>query len=61
MDSSLYFVIVLRTIVVFSFWRNDGSNQDQGTDRMRSIGQSISEGAMSVLRANTSSNHVLLF
>ena len=53
MDSSLYFVIAAGLLaMVFSFWKTNWiSNQDQGTDRMRSIGQSISEGAMAFLRA----------
>ena len=53
MDSSLYFVIAAGLLaMVFSFWKtNRILNQDQGTDRMRSIGESISEGAMAFLRA----------
>ena len=53
MDSNLYFVIVAGLIsMAFSFWRTNWiSNQDQGNDRMRSIGESISEGAMAFLKA----------
>ena len=48
MESSLYFVIAAGFLAMaFSFWKTNWiSNQDQGTDRMRSIGESISEGAM---------------
>ena len=53
MDSNLYFVIAAGFLAMaFSFWKTNWiSSQDQGTDRMRSIGESISEGAMAFLRA----------
>ena len=43
MNQNLYFVIVAGLIsMAFSFWRTNWiSNQDQGNDRMRSIGESI--------------------
>ena len=53
MDLNLYFVIAAGFLAMaFAFWKTNWiSSQDQGTDRMRSIGQSISEGAMAFLRA----------
>ena len=38
--------------LLYSFWKSSWINaQDQGTDRMKTIGASISEGAMSFLKA----------
>ena len=53
MDSNLHYVIAAGLLAMaFSFWKTNWiSIQDQGTDRMRSIGKSISEGAMAFLKA----------
>ena len=53
MDSNLYLVVASGVLaLLFSFWKTIWiSNQDQGTDRMKSIGRSISEGAMAFLKA----------
>ena len=51
MDSILYGVIGAGVVaLLFSLWRTGWINkQDEGTDRMKAIGESIREGAMAFL------------
>ncbi len=53
MSSNLIFVIGAGFLaMVFALWKTNWiSNQGQGTDRMKTIGLSISEGAMAFLRS----------
>ncbi|SVB82427.1 uncharacterized protein METZ01_LOCUS235281, partial [marine metagenome] len=53
MDSILYGVIGAGVVaLLFSLWRTAWINkQDEGTDRMIAIGESIREGAMAFLKA----------
>jgi len=53
MDLSLIYVLGAGTLAMaFSFWKTIWiSNQKEGNDRMKSIGLSISKGAMAFLRA----------
>ncbi len=53
MNSNLILVLGAGTFaMVFAFWKTNWiSNQDEGNNRMKSIGLSISEGAMAFLRA----------
>jgi K(+)-stimulated pyrophosphate-energized sodium pump len=53
MSSNLIFVIGAGAMAMaFSFWKTNWiSNQEEGNDRMKSIGLSISEGAMAFLNA----------
>ena len=53
MDNNLFYVLIAGTIaMLFSFWKTIWINkQDQGTERMKKIGKSISDGAMAFLKA----------
>ncbi|MFL3008716.1 MAG: sodium-translocating pyrophosphatase [Candidatus Neomarinimicrobiota bacterium] len=53
MNLSLIYVLGAGAIAMaFSFWKTNWiSNQNEGNDRMKSIGHSISKGAMAFLRA----------
>ena len=53
MNLSLLYVLGAGAMAMaFSFWKTNWiSNQKEGNDRMKSIGLSISEGAMAFLRA----------
>ena len=53
MDNSIFLVLGAGlTALFYSFWKISWiESQDQGTDRMKIIGASISEGAMSFLKA----------
>jgi len=53
MNSNLLFVIAASLIAMgFSFWKTKWiESQDVGTDRMKSIGESIADGAMAFLKA----------
>ena len=53
MNLSLIYVLGAGALaMVFSFWKTNWiSNQKEGNDRMKSIGHSISKGAMAFLRA----------
>ena len=53
MDSYIYLVLGAGVIaMLFSFWKTNWINkQDQGTERMKKIGKSIADGAMSFLKA----------
>tara|TARA_B100001250_G_scaffold51280_1_gene40063 strand:- start:7331 stop:9484 length:2154 start_codon:yes stop_codon:yes gene_type:complete len=53
MSSNLIFVLGSGAMAMaFSFWKTNWiSNQEEGSDRMKSIGLSISEGAMAFLNA----------
>ena len=48
MDYNIIFVLAAGTIaLLYSFWKTQWIEaQDQGTDKMKVIGASISEGAM---------------
>ena len=53
MDNFLYLATFSGVIaMLFAFWKTSWINsQDEGTDRMKSIGSSIADGAMAFLRA----------
>ena len=53
MNSNYMFVIGAAVLaMVYSFWKTSWiSSQDEGTDRMKSIGASIADGAMAFLKA----------
>ncbi len=53
MSSNLMFVIGAAVLAMaYSFWKTSWiSGQDEGTDRMKSIGASIADGAMAFLKA----------
>ena len=53
MDYNIMLVLGAGLIaLLYSFWKTNWIEaQDQGTDRMKTIGASISEGAMSFLKA----------
>ena len=53
MDIFLYLATFSGVIaMLFAFWKTSWINsQDEGTDRMKSIGSSIADGAMAFLRA----------
>ena len=53
MNSNYMFVIGAAVLaMVYSFWKTSWiSNQDEGTDHMKSIGASIADGAMAFLKA----------
>jgi len=53
MSSNLLFIIGASFIAMaFSFWKTSWINaQDEGTDRMKTIGKSIADGAMAFLKA----------
>ena len=53
MDNFLYLATFSGIIaMLFAFWKTSWINsQDEGTDRMKSIGTSIADGAMAFLRA----------
>ena len=53
MNSNLFFVIGASGVALaFSFWKSSWINaQDEGTDRMKTIGKSIADGAMAFLKA----------
>ena len=53
MNNFLYIAVFSRIIaMVYAFWKSSWINsQDQGTERMISIGSSIADGAMAFLRA----------
>ena len=53
MNSNYMFVIGAAVLaMIYSFWKTSWiSSQDEGTDRMKSIGASIADGAMAFLKA----------
>ena len=53
MNSNYMFVIGAAALaMIYSFWKTSWiSSQDEGTDRMKSIGASIADGAMAFLKA----------
>ena len=53
MSSNLMFVISAGVLaMIYSFWKTSWIDaQDEGTDRMKSIGASIADGAMAFLKA----------
>ena len=52
MDNFLYLATFSGVIaMLFAFWKTSWINsQDEGTDRMKSIGSSIADGAMAFLK-----------
>ena len=54
MSSNLMFVIGAGVLaMVYAFWKTSWIEaQDEGTDRMKSIGASIADGAMAFLKAD---------
>ena len=53
MNSMMMYVIAAGCLaMVYSFWKTSWIEaQDEGTDRMKSIGASIADGAMAFLKA----------
>ena len=53
MNNFLYIAVFSGMVaMVYAFWKSSWiSSQDQGTERMISIGSSIADGAMAFLRA----------
>ena len=53
MNTNLMFVIGAGVLaMIYSFWKTSWIDaQDEGTDRMKSIGTSIADGAMAFLKA----------
>jgi K(+)-stimulated pyrophosphate-energized sodium pump len=52
MDTMYYVIGAGILAMLFAFWKTSWiNNQDQGTQRMEKIGQSIADGAMAFLKA----------
>ena len=51
--NNLYYVIIAGLVaMLYAFWKTSWINsQDEGSDRMKQIGESIADGAMAFLKA----------